>query len=568
MDGGTLLVAGGVLGTGSGGAPLIYVGRTSGQTGIFTVASGTVAQGAGSGLIVGDSGTGTFNQTGGSVTLGSEGFFIGNNPGGVGTANFSGGTFTGTTGATVVAMRNQGTINVSGSANVTLATLQMGLAAAAPNTTSTVNLDGGRLTVDQVIRDTGTASFSFNGGTLAARGNNSSFMTGLSRAEVRSGGAVIDTGTFAITIGQSLLSSTSSPGGGLTKLGAGTLTLSASNSYTGGTVVSAGILSITNSNALGTSGTVVLGNAATGSSGVTLRSTVDLARDITVSTSGSGVARIEGDTNFITYSGGLLLNRPTTLGGTAADRYGVSGRISGPVGTLTIDAPRVTFDQTAANANTFTGSVAINPGRILQLNTVNALSGSHAVAANGTLYLVVGTGSTATIGTLSGTGLVSPNPSVAGLQTLSVGSDNGSGTFGGSLANGGGTLALVKTGTGTQTLSGSNCVHRGHRGVGRHAAGVGIGRGRRQRGGPGHGHGVDRRGGPGDLLAESGRLPHDHQSLLTLRRHTLHRRRLQHVLRPGHAGKRLEHDRRAVCGHGHALRRPGRKRQRAVHAGR
>ena len=229
--------------------------------------------------------------------------------------------------------------------------------------------------------------------------------------------------------------------GSVTKLGAGTLTLSGSSSYTGGTVVSAGTLSITNSNALGQSGTVVLGNAATGSSAVTLRSTVDLARDITVSTSGSGVARIEGDTNFITYSGGLLLNRPTTLGGAATDRYGVSGRISGPVGTLTIDAPRVTFDQTAANANTFTGSVAINPGRILQLNTVNALSGSHAVAANGTLYLVVGTGSTATIGTLSGTGLVSPNPSVAGLQTLSVGSDNGSGTFGGSLANGGGTLA-------------------------------------------------------------------------------------------------------------------------------
>ena len=265
VDGGTLLVAGGVLGTGSGSALLIYVGRTSGQTGIFTVASGTVAQGASSGLIVGDQGTGTFNQTGGSVTLGSGGFFIGNNPGGVGTANFSGGTFTGTTGATVVAVRNQGTINVSGSANVTLATLQMGLAAGAPNTTSTVNLDGGRLTVDQVIRDTGTASFSFNGGTLAARGNNSSFMTGLSRAEVRSGGAVIDTGTFAITIGQSLLSSTSSPGGGLTKLGAGTLTLTASNAYTGGTVVSAGMLSITNSNALGQSGTVVLGNAATDS---------------------------------------------------------------------------------------------------------------------------------------------------------------------------------------------------------------------------------------------------------------------------------------------------------------
>ena len=182
-----------------------------------------------------------------------------------------------------------------------------------------------------------------------------------------------------------------------------------------------------------------------------------------MSNSGSGVARIEGDTNFITYSGGLSLNRPTTLGGAAADRYGVSGRISGPVGTLTIDAPRVTFDQTAANANTFTGSVVVNPGRTLQLNSPHGLSGSHAVTANGLFYLnlwgVTGTNLgvvTGTIGSLSGSGTASMSPSVSGTQILAVGGDNANGSFSGRLADGGGVMGLTKIGTGTQTLSGSN----------------------------------------------------------------------------------------------------------------
>ena len=65
-----------------------------------------------------------------------------------------------------MATRGQGTINISGSANVTLATLQMGHAVSTTST-SAVNLDGGRLAVDQVTRANGNASFFFNGGTLA-----------------------------------------------------------------------------------------------------------------------------------------------------------------------------------------------------------------------------------------------------------------------------------------------------------------------------------------------------------------------------------------------------------------
>jgi hypothetical protein len=52
-------------------------------------------------------------------------------------------------------------------------------------------------------------------------------MTGLTNAFVKAGGAVIDTQAFNVTISQDLLTDVVSTGGGLTKQGAGTLTLCA-----------------------------------------------------------------------------------------------------------------------------------------------------------------------------------------------------------------------------------------------------------------------------------------------------------------------------------------------------
>ena len=67
-------------------------------------------------------------------------------------------------------------------------------------------------------------------------------MTGLNAATVKSGGAVIDTNGETITIAQWLLDG--SGGGGLTKIGAGTLTLGGINTYTGNTTVNAGALTL------------------------------------------------------------------------------------------------------------------------------------------------------------------------------------------------------------------------------------------------------------------------------------------------------------------------------------
>src|SRR5207237_3779211 len=80
-----------------------------------------------------------------------------------------------------------------------------------------------------------------NGATLIAdNGANPNFLHDLTTANVMSGGAIIDSGTNIINIGQALLDG--GGGGGLTKNGIGTLRLNGINTYTGTTLVSAGTL--------------------------------------------------------------------------------------------------------------------------------------------------------------------------------------------------------------------------------------------------------------------------------------------------------------------------------------
>ena len=96
---------------------------------------------------------------------------------------------------------------------------------------------------------TGTAGLlNFNGGTLRALGNSSDFITIDNPAlasmtlSVKAGGAVIDTNTYAVTINQPFANGTGGIDGGVAKAGAGTLILTAINTYNGPTAVTGGTL--------------------------------------------------------------------------------------------------------------------------------------------------------------------------------------------------------------------------------------------------------------------------------------------------------------------------------------
>ena len=106
------------------------------------------------------------------------------------------------------------------------------------------NLNGGTLTVPSIIAsvtDSDFIEFHFNGGTLKAAATSATFMQGVDTVSVQGGGAVIDTAGFNMGIVQVL---TDGGGGGLTKMGNGTLTLLLGYSYSGPTVVQGGTLAL------------------------------------------------------------------------------------------------------------------------------------------------------------------------------------------------------------------------------------------------------------------------------------------------------------------------------------
>jgi len=79
-------------------------------------------------------------------------------------------------------------------------------------------------------------------------------------------------------------------------------------------------------------------------------------------------------------------------------------------------------------------------------------SSSNDLTVAGTLNL---NSNNASIDGLNGAGSVINS---AGTNTLSIGNNSGSGTFTGSISN---AIALVKNGTGTQTLASSNAYSQG-----------------------------------------------------------------------------------------------------------
>jgi len=239
---GTVYQSGGSL-KNSGGGDWRIGGNVSGaanQLGIYYLSNGVFN--TANNFQPGAYGTGYFNQSGGTATIGSYPS-VGRYAGGVGYLNVSGGTFNQSSSSAnlIIGEQGAGTLNVSGTGLVTCAgNLVIGNAAGG---NGTVNLNGGLVRTKQVLMNSSsaTSAINFNGGVLQAAPNASAaFLSGLSSATIQSGGAVLDSGTNTITIAQNLLDG----GGGLTKLGSGILTLTGSAYYSGNTTVSNGTLMV------------------------------------------------------------------------------------------------------------------------------------------------------------------------------------------------------------------------------------------------------------------------------------------------------------------------------------
>ncbi len=262
VDGGTITT------TGNGN---MYIGRRNG-TGTLNQTAGVISVIKEFGVGTRDDnkiGIGTYNLSGGSLAA-TNNIFIGKELGASGTMTMTGGTMStsdklqiGHNQATGVLTQSGGTVNVqnevyignenSGSSVGTYtlsgsAELSVGneVLVGRDNATGTFNLDGGTVTTKKIEGGTGNATVNFNGGIVKARESQAAFITNLDVANVQAGGITIDSNGFDLGISQTL-----SGTGGLTKAGAGRLTLSASNAYAGTTTVTAGSLFIDGTQASG-----------------------------------------------------------------------------------------------------------------------------------------------------------------------------------------------------------------------------------------------------------------------------------------------------------------------------
>jgi fibronectin-binding autotransporter adhesin len=398
---GTLNVAGGSVTNTSG-----TLGANAGSVGTATVSSGTWANGGD--LFVGDDGTGTLNVSGGRVTN-SYGW-VGSNAGSIGTATVSSGTWANSA-ALFVGMSGTGTLNVTGgqvtntggylgynASGVGTATVSSGTWAnsgdlhVGSSGTGTLNVTGGQVTNSSGVLgynagSIGTATVS--SGTWA----NSGLFVGFSGTGMLyvTGGSVTNQtgylGLFAGSVGTATVSSgTWANSGNLTvgDSGTGTLTMS------GGLVTVGGTLS------RGTNGTINLNAGGTlqiGTGGTTGALATNLTNDGTLVFNRSDNSTYSGT---ISGSGSVTKHGSGTLTLAGANTYtdltwvregtlvtGLANAFSAS-SDLTVDSG-ATFDR-AGFAQTFTDAVVngsvTNTGGGGLLTVTRTLSGSGVVNGN------------------------------------------------------------------------------------------------------------------------------------------------------------------------------------------
>jgi autotransporter-associated beta strand protein len=276
--------------------------------------------------------------------------------GGSSLLNMTGGTvnYTGTTaGRLIMNFNNSGTesatINVANAnflaTNATGGVLTMMNGTGTAGQKGTINLLSGGVMQVQGIKvggTTGTSNFNFNGGTLKASTANTTFITGLSKATVYSGGGTIDNNGVNITVGQALLAPTGS--------GVASSTVSVPSGGSG--YVGAPIVTLSGGTGSGATGyATVSGGVVTG---------------IVITSPGTGYTA--GDTLTAAFTGGgPTVAASSVTGITVATNTGGGMTFSG-TGVTTLSA-----------TNTYTGATTINAGTVA-LGAAGSISSSASIA--------------------------------------------------------------------------------------------------------------------------------------------------------------------------------------------
>jgi fibronectin-binding autotransporter adhesin len=290
---------------------------------------------------------GAFYQTGGTATINTLSMG-GRSPGTNGNAilSLTGGTFTGTSFTRFCQGTNDVvTILIGGTADVTLG--------AFPTTPRGVG---------------STSTITFDGGTIRPAVTSGTYMSGLNNAFVTANGANFNVASGNdITVGQ-ILENAPSQAGVLTKAGLGELTLQGTNTYTGGTTISEGVLRI------GFTGSIHNTAGITNNAALVFNQTsIPLAVSNVISGTGT-VTKTGADVLTLTgvnpYSGGTTISNGTLA---------VNGSLTAAANAVTVAGG------TLAGSGTIAGPVTVDPdGTLAPGTSVGTLTINNTVTLQGT----------------------------------------------------------------------------------------------------------------------------------------------------------------------------------------
>jgi fibronectin-binding autotransporter adhesin len=329
-----------------------------------------------------------------------------------------------------------GTLTISASGSITGSSIIYNIGGGTINLLGTNNnYTGGTRIADSrmsfVSGGLGSGTITVSGdSTLQWYGTNNSLDISSHLTLQNGANVTFDVGTNDVTLATGFGNNASAS---ITKTGAGTLTLSGNNTYTGGTTIDEGTLKVDGSSAF------PIGN-------VTVDGVLDLnGHSISINgLSGSGTIT-NTDSDAVTLTVGNN-NQPGQFSGTIQDNEGTIALTKAGTGTLTL-----------SGVNTYSGDTTINAGTI-KVDGISALPMGN-VTVDGTLDL---NGYDLYINGLSGEGTITNSTSaVSGEdELLTVGYSDQTSEFSGTIQDGSGmgagTIALLKTGSGTLTLSGTN----------------------------------------------------------------------------------------------------------------
>ncbi|NDG71091.1 MAG: hypothetical protein EBY32_07245, partial [Proteobacteria bacterium] len=475
---------------------------------ISAILAGTVGANKTTGGTVTLSGNNTFsggvNLSAGQLNI-NHAAAIGN-----GTLTINGGTLDNTS-ASAITLSNNNAQNWNGDFAFTgTKDLNLGNGSVTMNSARTVTVSGGNLTVGGVIAGSGfgltksgsgnlvlTGANTYNGATVINAGT-LQIGSGSTTGGLAVSSAITNNGTLTFNRSDTLTQGTDFNGtisgtGSVIQAGSGSLILNGSNTYTGNTTISAGVLNIQHASALGAAGT---GTTVASGAALQLQGGISVGAEA-LSLSGSGVSsdgalrnisgtnsyagaislgaatRINSDAGSLTLSGGITGTQNLSIGGSGNTT--ISNSIATSTGTLTKDGIGTL---TLSSNNTYTGATTVSAGT---LALSGGLNGSNITISGGSMLNQTSTGviagGSATLAVSSGTATLAGNNTFAGGTTLSsAGTLNinhayalGSGsliTTGGTIDNtSGGAITLATTNAqswnGTITFLGTNDLNLG-----------------------------------------------------------------------------------------------------------